>query len=835
MTNILVFFLFWLPQAAAQEVSLQVDSDKIYAGVPFVLTVLAQDFEEKPEPTIRQFTIKGCQLSYLGVSPSVSTQVSIFNGKRSVSRDVSFAYRYQITAPKKGTYTIAPIEVKQGTKSAKTKGVQFTVLEVAQSKDMAIRLVLPNRSVRVGEVVPIYLDLYLRKNADDQQIVVPLFNNTKYVSIRAPEHKSRQVLALTTAAGELRLPYQRQDNANLDGQRYTRFRLQAEATMLKAATIQVDPAQVVANLPIGRGRDRFGFPTRRYKLFSAFDKPQTLTIQPLPLQGQPKSFSGAVGESFSIDVKAKKTVVQLGEPITVDIHIRGRGELAGLQLPKLFDAGLDKQLFDVLDANPIGKNSDQGGKIFQVNLRIRSAKASAIPRLEFSFFNSKTGKYERAYSQPIALSVQGSAVVSADSVVSPNESAASPSKNSQQQTKSKSSRSLSGADLSLSTADSNTKRAWTVKQSLPITALLYIIPILLVVGQFFRQQGSGERQRKAQRQHLLDKLGKLLTAASQQPARDGASDLGAELKQWGSITGSDVNALLSRLEGEAYGPQASKQPLSSALLQDIQQHLQQTKNLLINLTLLILMLGTGLQPAPAQAEDAGVQQARQQYQDALTTKERSARLRAFQQSSESFSALVKANPHAPELLVDWGNAALGASDFGTAALAYHRALHLNPRHSRAKQNLSWIGKQLPTWAQPDKAATPLRTFLFWPTRMNLAEQLLLGGFLFMLLALGHISQKKQLRPIAAVVGLVWLSIVASSIVEYTQDSLAIVQADAGPLRAADSAGAPAMTTDWVPAGTAVQLRRTQGTWTQVILPNTQRGWLPSRAIIAINE
>jgi hypothetical protein len=119
--------------------------------------------------------------------------------------------------------------------------------------------------------------------------------------------------------------------------------------------------------------------------------------------------------------------------------------------------------------------------------------------------------------------------------------------------------------------------------------------------------------------------------------------------------------------------------------------------------------------------------------------------------------------------------------------------------------------------------------------MNLAEQLLLGGFLFMLLAIGHLSQKKQLRPIAAIVGLVWLSLVASSIVEYTQDPLAIVQSDAGPLRAADSAGAPAMTTDWVPAGTAVQLRRTQGTWTQVVLPNAQRGWLPSRAIIAVHR
>ena len=61
--------------------------------------------------------------------------------------------------------------------------------------------------------------------------------------------------------------------------------------------------------------------------------------------------------------------------------------------------------------------------------------------------------------------------------------------------------------------------------------------------------------------------------------------------------------------------------------------------------------------------------------------------------------MVEQTQNCPELLTDWGNAALGASNLGVAAFAYNEALDIQPRLLRAKQNASWIEAQLPDWAQ----------------------------------------------------------------------------------------------------------------------------------------
>ena len=113
MINLLPMLWTALQICLAGTVELQVDG-KIYAGVPFVLSVVARDFEESPEPVVGDLSIKGCEVSYLGVSPSVSTRMSIINGRRSVQKDVSFVYSYRVLPPKAGEYLIPAVEVGQG-------------------------------------------------------------------------------------------------------------------------------------------------------------------------------------------------------------------------------------------------------------------------------------------------------------------------------------------------------------------------------------------------------------------------------------------------------------------------------------------------------------------------------------------------------------------------------------------------------------------------------------------------------------------------------------------------------------------------------------------------
>ena len=82
--------------AAAQRLELQVDSDPIYAAMPFILSVEATDFDEKPEPKVSPLAIDGCRVTPLGVAPNTSRMVITINGLERETRHSSFVYRFRI-------------------------------------------------------------------------------------------------------------------------------------------------------------------------------------------------------------------------------------------------------------------------------------------------------------------------------------------------------------------------------------------------------------------------------------------------------------------------------------------------------------------------------------------------------------------------------------------------------------------------------------------------------------------------------------------------------------------------------------------------------------------
>ncbi|MEC7986970.1 MAG: BatD family protein [Myxococcota bacterium] len=810
----------------AGEVELNVEGS-IYAGVPFVLAVNASDFEETPEPEVAPFSIPGCSIQYLGMSPSVSTQMRFVNGQRSVYRDVRFVYRYQVEAKAAGSYNVPSIEVKQGSDVAKSTPATFVAEEVGTTKDLAIRLRLPERAVRVGETVPLYVDLYLRKNINDQLIVVPLFDQVQNLTVSAPKDAQGRTLAVTTAAGELDLPFTR-ENAQLNGVQYTRFRMEAVATFLKAGELKVAPAKIVAQLPTGRSRDRFGFPSQSYSLFRAEDKEHTLRVQPLPLQGRPKSFAGAVGQSFSIEVRAKRTVVKVGEPIELEITIRGKGRMAGLKLPDLYAAGLDKDIFDRPREQPIGEDLEEGVKQFKVSVQLKSSQAREIPSLEFSYFDSKNGTYIRSHSQPIALSVEDSAVVSANNVVR-KESTPSPTIKEAAET----TLSLSGADLSISSKAPSADGVLTIQQSIRWASILYLFSLVLGGFFIFRRRTQGSRQIRARSKKMDQALKQALENARTTPAQESAKPLCSALQKWGKQQGINVRDVVAKIEIEAYAPSAQTEKIRNETLQEIEQIIKNPISAIV-LLLFVASLGGGVLQE-AYAENLIVEEARETYAKALSESDRGIRIETFTQAKGLFEKALENHPHAPELLTDFGNASLGAGHRGDAAFGYRQALLLNPSLRRAEQNLSWLENQLPSWAQASQQNDPLRKLLIWPALISPAQQILFSGFVFALLIALLLSRRPRLQPFAIVLGLIWLSLVVSASNEAMSDPIAIVQAEAGPLRAADNDGAPAVTSEWLPEGCSVRILREQALWVEVVLGNGRRGGLPKRAITRLQR
>lgn len=839
----------WPQAASAQQLSLQLESDEVYANLPFVLQVVARGFDEDPQPTLSKLTIPGCRITALGVTPQVASMVQIVNGQRSELRQVTFAFRFRIEADKAGQYVVPALTAQQGSKKAQSAPARFSVRAVDDSQDMQLRLVLPERPLAVGETVDGYLEWYLRRDVGNRSFAVPLFDEEEWLEIAAPPGEPR-LGGFRTGSRQLELPFEQQ-KTTLDGTQYTRLRFHFRMTPLKPGTLTPQPARVVAELQAGVASDVFGFQVPQMRLFQAVAKPMRVEIRPLPLTGRPASFSNAVGSAFGMEVQAGQTVVRVGDPIELRITLRGKGRLSGLILPELAAMGLSAQHFAAPDEPPAGEVLDDGkAKLFRVSVRLRSTEAREIPALAFSYYDSEKGSYQTVRSQPIALSVKVSAVVSAGDVVGapPPTAAATGTPSTKPATKAEEAApvlSLVGADLALSDERLTLGRAPSLRQVLPLLIGLYGAALALLVVHFVRARKQAEWQHDAERKKRLGGLQKELESAARDAARDSAPKLVAALRALRKELGLPDDAgrsLLDRLETEAYSPSAAREPLSKDLRAAIEALAQKWSGEDRRRgggsgAASLVLVACGLGAALAQAQDGAVEQklkrARGRYQSALAESDRDRRRTGFAEAEAGLRELCAVHAERPQLLADWGNAALLAQEPGRAVLAYRRALELDPTLARARRNLQFLRERLPDWLPRPRGGT-LDSLLFlnqsWPMpyrQVGLAVAVLLA---VALLIPWSARRRRVLRLVASVpllgIALFGLSLLAER--DAAQDAVVVV--GGGMLRSADSAGAPPTLSRPLPAGAEVTISETRGDYSRISLADGQTGWISKSAL-----
>ena len=888
-------------QARAQQLQLQLESEEVYANLPFVLLVGARGFDENPTPTLSKLAIPGCRVTALGMTPQVSSMVQIVNGQRSEQRSVTFAFRFRIEAAQAGAHTVPALTATQGDRKASSQPARFVVKDVDETRDMQLRLVLPNRPLWVGETVDGYLDWYLRRDVGNRSFSVPLFDQDEWLEIEAPPSGPTQAKLPAFHAGSraLELPFEQQ-KAALDGVEYSRFRFHFRLTPSKPGVLLPPAARVVAELQTGYGRDLFGFQVPQSQLFSSVAKPVKVEIRGLPQSGRPASFKNAVGQAFAIDVQAGRTVVRVGDPIELRVLLRGNGRLAGLILPDVAAMGLSPSLFAAPEEPPSGELLDDGkGKLFRVAVRLRSLEAKEIPALSFGYFDPEKGTYQTVQSQPIALSVKGSAVVSAGDVVT-TPSAATSGTTAQAPTEvgraavvdTALPTSLVGADLALSDERLTLLPAPSLRRVAPILAVLYALAAGLAVAYVLIRGRSKSWPADAAIAEAQARLRADLQAAKSAAARDSAPLLSASLRALRSqlaLPASEGQRLIERLETEAYAPGAADQPLPLSLRTDIEALLQEWSRaqrrpssgrghgalglwLPLLCSALSVLSARGVSVADEAAALSALKPARSAYQAALSESDRDRRRSGFAQAEALLRDLSLRHADCPQLLADWGTAALLAQEPGRAVLAYRRALSLDPSLSRAQRNLRFLRERLPDWLPRPKVSDAVSSLLFFQSALPVAHRHVLLASLVLLIAIlvcvpsmvtllrragrrlgtGRLFATPQearalpdsheapvrdraglwqrLALIPALLGVaVGLSIVGE--IDAAQEGVVILPG--AILRSADSNGAPPAFAHPLPAGTELHIDEVRGLHARVRLADGQNGWIVGSAIASL--
>jgi hypothetical protein len=371
--------------------SATLDRQAITLGESATLSLTFNGPGPQAAPTLP--AIDSLEVAYVGPS----TRMVVVNGQMSSS----IAHIFRVTPQKPGEYKIPPITVTIGGQTLSSEPLTLKVGQptaptresVNAGAEMAfMRLVLPRTEVYAGEIFEAELQLHLRQDVQD----LPRMQLTAFP-------------AEGFHVGNLVKSQTRQTQLGSALYRVVTWAVPIRALRQGQMTLgPVTAIAVVERAAPNRRRSFFDFGVfgGEQVQVSLATEPQSVTCLPLPAQGVPPGFNGAVG-TYSLAATASPTNITVGDPIVIKVQISGRGVLENLALPEQswsnFKTYPPTSKVETTDALGL-----QGTKTFEQTVVPASMDVKELPPLVFSFFDPAQKNYRTLTTPAIPLVVRPS-------------------------------------------------------------------------------------------------------------------------------------------------------------------------------------------------------------------------------------------------------------------------------------------------------------------------------------------------------------------------------------------------------------------------------------------
>ncbi|MEA3297509.1 MAG: BatD family protein [candidate division Zixibacteria bacterium] len=332
-----------------------------------------------------------------------SSNISIVNGQMSSS----VTYQYLLLPRKAGIFPIDRIAVVYNNRRYRGNSVELTVLnqgtsapaelddraadDDGNSRDYFLEAVVDKRNPYVNEQVTLTLKFYIAvKNYSDLKLGEPSTTGfwTEILGNKAPY-------------------FQRINN-----RRYKVIERKYALFPTQTGKLTIGRAKINTTVAAKRRRTRDPFDAFNFNgIFShgmeitTRSRPVAVNVRPLPREGRPTDFTGTIGD-FSIHVSANKTQVEVNQPVTVIISIRGMGNVKSVAEPMFPE--LDDFRIYTSSTNEKMSNSDdkiRGTKIFEKVFIPGIPGNLEIPSLTFNYFDPRREKYRTISTKPISITV----------------------------------------------------------------------------------------------------------------------------------------------------------------------------------------------------------------------------------------------------------------------------------------------------------------------------------------------------------------------------------------------------------------------------------------------
>jgi hypothetical protein len=416
MTGVCLAALVASAFAAQSQVTAKLEPQSIALGESAQLTVTSNGPTQSSVPHV-----DGLEIEPIGQQ----TSIQMINGN--ITTNV--AQLFSVTPSHAGEFTIPPIggsgqpiklhvDTSSGGQTQRTMPQSRSHLAAprfsqpsnsaavdSKNQSAFLRIEIPKPELIVGELVPVKVKAYFRAGVSASLNGLPTLSSDAFTLNKLDDNPE-------------------QTNEMINGVPYTVVTWTSALSAVKAGDYPLN-----LDLPVMvRVQEKGARRNNAFKDFfgddSAFDDPffdnffsnatqkpltlhtdgATVKINPLPTQGRPADFSGAVGQfEVSSEVSAKNGTT--GDPLTLRIKIEGRGNF-----DRVTTSGL-RNSSDWKTYKPNGKFTAgdsagiEGEKTFGQSIVPTKAGAQEIPALNFSYFDPEAQRYVTKNTAPIGIDV----------------------------------------------------------------------------------------------------------------------------------------------------------------------------------------------------------------------------------------------------------------------------------------------------------------------------------------------------------------------------------------------------------------------------------------------
>jgi len=734
------------------------------------------------------------------------------------NREQLYVYVFSVRSDTEGVHRIPPLEVSVAGVSYRSQPLELQVSALPEDSwktlqsgdrnlEYASAIFLPERTPFETETVPVEVRLFIPEEAAPRE---NRFQTDRTIGVAEIEHDG--LLAWRFETSQLS-----RTSVRLLGRQYAGFAFRSTLSPIRTGTATLGPGEAHLTLSFRLPR-RGSFVTESVP--ATFEVPaRSFRVRPLP-PGAPPGFDGAVGR-FNVSARADTGALEEGDPVSVRLEVSGTGNLDSLRPPRLQAPENEWKVYEPSRLARQGERRDISGSVTFSQIIRPLVPQTEIPPFRLAYFDPVLASYQFSSSKPLPLRLRPSPDPAYPPL--PNRSSA-PVENMQD---------ILGL---VDPARSPLRRpaaarpfAWHL-----VPALLAAVLLVLVARRRLLPRLEARRLDPGWR----DGLARVAQAGNDECAFLRAAGRLVESRIPEDRREPGLERLLERRDKECFRPAEPRKQIDpvtrKSILAALRRSARAARRLVVALALLALC------NPPARALDQSRRLSLYQQAEAAWSEG------SWRAAIEFYRAAHPGRDLPADVLYNIGNCYFRLREPGRAALHYHRALHADPRHPEARQNLRYLTRIF----GPISVERPAyQRWLAAVDRSLFTEALFAAGWLGFLsvLALGAFATRR-LRLVAWIaLGLGSFTALAVGAARFLYpddaefapaDSRAVV-VTAEPVTARTEAGnvpltreepAPVIT---APPGSICRVLARRGPWTYVEFANQTRGWLAAHELETI--